>query len=300
MAKPKSSTIIICTMLFFFGLVISFPFQNLRGFIFDKIYASTGILIVAEDIHLLLLGWPGVGMKKVNVSLPVGDNDIELSSEKLQVRARLSHWFVPSISLYLKELKKGGDLYIKAGRRFPMTHFNLEADALNLEQIAIPGLNQGVLGTIDSDLSFSYDQSEPSRSSGYVTLSGHGIKTPPYLINNPMFGPAFQIPGLVLGSIEVVGEVNNGAFEVQKFQIGSPKSDLSATLTGDLKFERTLDDSTVNFTLKVHMDPKILNNPENNTFLAFFSAYKTDKVGEYSMRWVGTVKQIMGNPIPVR
>src|SRR5262245_48987430 len=113
MKMPKASTVITCFIIFGVCLVFSLPFQNLKGWIFGKIYNATKILIVAEEIYPSFFGWPGIGIRNVNISLPVGDDEMEFASEKLIFRLRPAGLFPPALAISMKmtNLKKGGDLY---------------------------------------------------------------------------------------------------------------------------------------------------------------------------------------------
>src|SRR5437899_1786864 len=55
--RPKISTIFICIGLFLFFLLICFPYQNLKGYIFGRIFKETGITVVADDIYPSFFGW---------------------------------------------------------------------------------------------------------------------------------------------------------------------------------------------------------------------------------------------------
>ena len=62
MKRPKLSTIFIGFGLFIFFLLLRFPYQNVRGWLFGLIYKNTGIYVLADEIYLSLFGWPGVGI----------------------------------------------------------------------------------------------------------------------------------------------------------------------------------------------------------------------------------------------
>lgn len=304
MPKPKKSTLFLCVAVFIVGLIYFFPLQNLKGAIFEKIYQSTGILIVAEEIHPLFLGWPGIQINNVNVTLPVGRDDIELSSKSMSVRARLSSSFTPSASLAFSQLKGGGDLYLQFGQRSKVISIGMESDAFNLGQIKLPGLGQGVQGLLNADVSLNYNDAIFSDTKGSIELKGKGIKTPAILVNNPMLGPPFQIPELDAGDLDVRMKFSDGVMSISSFKLGNPKTDLSGSITGDAKLGLMLEQTQINLTLKLVFSQKILGNPEYKTFLDFLGAYRTATAGEYAMNWTASIGEILNLtralPTPVR
>jgi len=304
MTKPNKSTVLICIGLFFAGLVYMFPLQNLKGLIFQKIVEQTGVLIVAEEIHPLFFGWPGIGIKNVNVTLPVGMSDVELASQSMSFRLRLSWPFIPSVSLSFDELKGGGDLYLKVGQRGPQMSLVVDADKFNLSQIALPGLSQNMAGLLDSDISLRVNEAVFSETRGNVVIKGKSFKTPAILVNNPLLGPPFQIPELEAGDLDVRLKLDEGNVVIQSFKLGTPQTDLSGSITGDAKLGMAPIDTQLNLTLKLVFSQKILANQEYKTFLDFLGAYRTNTPGEYAMNWTATVAEILNLtkalPTPVR
>ncbi|NBX77325.1 MAG: type II secretion system protein GspN [Proteobacteria bacterium] len=293
MSKPKKSTLFLCVAVFIFGLIVFFPLQNLKGMIFQQIYQSTGILIVAEEIHPLLLGWPGIQINNVNVTLPAGGDDIELASKTLNVRARLGSSFIPSASLSFSELKGGGDLFLQFGQRGTVVSAAMESNAFNLAQIKLPGLHQRVEGILNSDISLKYNDALFSDTKGTIEMTGKSIKTPAILVNNPMLGPPFQIPELEAGDLDIKLKFNDGAMTISSFKLGNPKTDLSGSITGDAKLGLTPDQTQINLTLRLIFSQKILSNPEYKTFLDFLGAYRTGTAGEYAMNWNASIAEIL-------
>lgn len=304
MPKPKKSTILLCLVVFLVGLIVFFPLQNLKGAIFEKIYQSTGILIVAEEIQPLLLGWPGIQINNVNVTLPVGQEDVELAGKSLSVRGRLNSSLIPSASLFFKELKGGGDLFLQLGQRGTIVALAVSSDAFNLGQIKLPGLGQSVQGLLNSDVSLKYNDALFSDTKGSIEFKGSGIKTPAILVNNPMLGPPFQIPELEAGDLDVKVKFSDGAMTISSFKLGNPKTDLSGSITGDAKLGMTPEQTQINLTLRLVFSPKILANPEYTTFLDFLGAYRTATAGEFAMNWSASIAEILNLtkalPTPVR
>lgn len=292
MAKPKKTTLLICFLVFISGLIFFFPLQNLKGLIFQKIYENTGVLIVAEEIHPLFLGWPGIEIKNVNVTLPAGEDDIELASKSMSFRLRLSWFFVPSVSLSFDELKGGGDLFLKFGERGASSTVVVSAEEFNLAQIKLPGIHQSIRGIVNGDVWVKYQETPFSDSKGNIQIQGKGVKLPPILVNNPMLGPPFQIPELEAGDLDIQLKLQDGGVAFQSFKLGNPSTDISGSLTGDAKLGDSPMDTQVNLTLRFVFASKIVSNPEYKTFLDFVGAYKTEKSGEYAMNWTASIRDI--------
>ncbi|NBX82010.1 type II secretion system protein GspN [bacterium] len=298
MAKVKKSTVFICLGVFLVGLLFFFPLQNLKGLIFQKIFESTGVLIVAEEIHPIFFGWPGIGIKNVNVTLPAGGSDIELASRSMTFRVRLSSAFIPSVSLAFDELKGGGDLFLLFGQSGAVTRIVAESDKLNLGQIVIPGLGRSLGGLLESDVSLKYNDAIFSETSGRMNLAVANFKFPATSVNNPMLGPPFQIPELNAGNLDVKLKFQDGVMSVSSFKLGTPQTDVSGGISGEMKMGANIFESQINLTLKLVFSPKIQDNPEYKTFLDFLGAYRTSKSGEYAMNWNASLQQLMSNPLP--
>jgi type II secretion system protein N len=304
MARPKSSTVLICLFVFLAGVVFMFPLQNLKGLIFQKIYDNTGVLIVAEEIRPLFFGWPGIEIRNVNVTLPVGDSDLELASKTMSFRIRLSSFFIPSVSLSFDELSSGGDLFLQFGQSGNTDVAFVESDKFNLGQITIPEINQSIQGFLNSDAYLKIDNSKLSNTKGQIKLKGTNIKLPMILVNNPMLGPPFVIPELEAGDLDVLIKIQDGLVSLNNFKIGNPNTDFSGGITGEARLGESTNDTQLNLTLRFLFSPKIINNQEYRTFLDFVGAYKTVKSGEYAMNWNASLGEILNLtkalPTPVK
>lgn len=300
MKKPRASTIITVICLFFFFLLFAFPFENLKGYIFSKIYAQTNILLVADEIHPSFLGWPGIGIKNVNVSIPVGDSELELASEKLTFKVGLLGLFppIPSASMNLKNLKKGGNLYIDFGQGGNKLLVLLEADKVNLEQLGFTGLAEPIRGLISSDSKVTIDQADLSKSTGKVELNGENLKTPAHMVEG-MPGLSFLIPGMQIGKLEGLVQIKNGVVEFTKFKIGDTGSDLSGSISGEMRLAQDLNRSNLNLTLRLQLSSKILQDPQSKTFVSFLEGYQNGAPGVYAMRWNATMAELTGLTIKV-
>lgn len=293
MAKPTKTTVLVCVLVFFSGLVFFFPLQNLKGLIFKKIVETTGVLIVAEEIRPIFFGWPGIEIKNVNVTLPTGQGDIELSSKSMTFRLRFSSFFIPSVSLSFEELKGGGDLFLKVGQRGEVNVAQLESEHLNLAQVTIPGINRSIQGVLESDGWIKFDTLHLPNTKGHLSLKGKNIKLPMIVVNNPMLGPPFIIPELDAGDLDVSIKVQEGVVSLSNFKIGSPSTDLSGAVTGEVKLGETSNDTHLNITLRFLFGPKIHSNQEYSAFLGLLSNYKTATAGEYALNWNASLGEIL-------
>lgn len=294
MAKVNKRTVLICVGVFLLGLIFMFPLQNLKGLIFQKVFEQSGVLIVAEEIYPVFLGWPGVGLKNANVTLPVGEgSDIGLSSKTVTLRLRLMSSLVPGVSLALDELKGGGDLFIRFGQKGPLLNLGLDSKELNLSQIRIPGLGSSIEGVLKSDIDLKYNDQVFSETKGSLRLKGTQIKLPAILVNNPMLGPPFQIPELVAGDLDVKVSIKDGNMAIQSFSLGNKNTDVSGSILGEAKLGTSPSETQINLTLKISFSPKILENQEYKTFLDFLGAYRTGTAGEYAMNWTASINEIL-------
>lgn len=297
--RPKFSSMIIVFVLFLVFLFFSFPFENLKGQIFAQIYSMTRILIVADEMSFSFFGWPGVSLRNVNVTLPLGENELELASEKLAFKVGLGGLFPPSPSatMNLKRLRKGGDLYMRFSQSGNVFNVKLEASAVSLEQLALPGLSRPLQGSIGSNSNVKVDRADLSKSLGSIEIRGDGLKTPAQMVEG-MPGMSFAIPGLNIGKIETIINLKNGMVELTSIKLGDAQSDLSGTVTGNIKLGQDLQRSQVDVTVRLQLSQKILQDPQNKTFVSFLEGYQI-RPGEYGMRWNAMVAELSGLSIKI-
>lgn len=300
MKKPKISTVLTVVVLFAVFFIFAFPFENLKGYIFSKIYSQTNILIVADEIYPSFFGWPGIGIKNVNVSIPLGENELELASEKLTFKVGLLGLFppIPSASMNLKKLKKGGDLYVDFGQGGKKLFVILDAQKVNLEQLGLPGLTEPIQGLISSDTNVTVDQSDFSKSSGKISLKGENLKVPPYMVEG-MPGLSFLIPGMKVGKLDGQIALKNGSIDLTTFKFGEPNSDLSGSFSGEIKLAQDIQRSSINLTVRLQLSSKILQDPQAKTFVSFLEGYQTKTPGDYAMRWNAMISELTGVTIKV-
>lgn len=295
MKMPKWTTLIICFVLFLFFLVLTFPFQNLRGFIFGKIYQTTRIMITAEDMYLSLFGWPGLGLNNVTASIPMGMGEIDLASEKLIVRVGVSGLLppAPAISMSLKKLKKGGDLFVKMSQTKSRMSGAVEASGVELSQVAIPGMAEPIPGKLDLDGDFSIDTTDFAKSTGSAKLDLTKLKIPAQNLQGII------LPVLKVGDIKGKLTMKNGAGEINNFQIGSKDSDIKGTITGDLKMAANAMASVLSLNIKLNLTEPFRQNPNSATFVSFLDSFRTGTPGEYNIKVSASLNEFSTNAVGV-
>lgn len=296
MQKPKASTVLVAFLVFIVTSIFFFPFNNLRGNIFGQIYAKTGIVLVADDMSLTFFGWPGLVLYNVNVTLPVGTGEIELASEKLVFKVGLSGLFPPSpsVSLNLKKLKKGGDLYINLAQSGNATNVKIDAEEVNLEQIAVPGLGENIPGLVNINGKMSIQKNDFSKSTGSLDIQGKDLKIPHQVVGSAAQGFSFDIPAMQVDKFAFVVNIKNGSLEFTNVNMGTPTSDLRGSITGDLKLGQRFEQSILNLTLKLQLANKILQDPQAKTFTSFLEGYTLKTPGEYGMKWFASIQELSG------
>lgn len=290
MKRPSIGKILLCFGIFLFFLFVTFPYQKLRTLVFKKIYDNSGITISADSLALNLLGWPGVSLKNANVSLPAGNSEITLNSKSLITRVRLAGFLppVPAISLSLDELKGGGDVFARLAQYGDTVRVLAEASKANLAQVAIPGFPEPIPGILDMDADLVLNQADLSKSTGSFELDLTKLSI-----------PALNLQGIILpvlnfGDVKAKVSIKNGVAEILNFKIGSKGSDITGSITGEMRLGQTLQASALNLTLKLSLSPSYVANPQGATLVSLLESYKNSK-GEYGLRWNATIQDMTVN-----
>jgi type II secretion system protein N len=288
--RPRLSTLFICFLMFVFFVVILFPYQSLKGYIFNRIYKQTGIYLVADDIYLSLFGWPGIGMKNVDATIPFNGRELEFSSQKMIARVGLAGLFPPTASYSLKAtgLKKGGDLFAKFSQNKGGTNAQFWTEEVNLEQF-FTSSTDAVKGIITSDGSLSYDATDLSKSQGYVNLNLTKLKTPAQNLQGII------IPDVNFGAIKSKINIRNGGVEINSFQMGGTNSDVTGSISGDIRLGTNLMRSVLNITLRLELSNQFRDNPNSATIVSVFNSIDNTKPGTYAMKWATSVEGIVNN-----
>lgn len=291
MNRPKLTTILLGVGLFLFFLLLTFPYKNLKGYVFGKIQAATQIQIVADDLYPTFFGWPGVAIRNATVTIPMGASDIELTAEKVVARVGIGGLFPPTplVSMSISGLKGGGDLYLSFSQSKSSTSVRAESDALELGQIAIPGMSGRISGKVDLDGKFVIDQQDLSRSTGEATLDCKNIKIPPQNLQGIVFPP------LPLGPTKAKIAIKNGTAELATFQFGEPTADFRGSATGDLRLGANLMASFLNLTIRIQLTDKFKANPQSATIVSFLESFKTATPGDHAMKWSATLQDMTTN-----
>ncbi len=294
MTRPNTSTVLICIGLFFVFVLLKFPFRNLKGYLFNKIYSQTRILLVAEDIYPSLLGWPGVGITNVDVILPVANQELELYCKKLIFRVGIGGLFppIPSISLTLRSLKKGGDLFLRYRNKKTITDVLVDASNINLDQLMSGWLSQPLNGTISGVATLSIDQANFSQSMGDIDLHAEKLKLPTQNLQG------FILPELNIGSLWAKMIMKNGVVEFSNLQIGDRSSDLSGSVNGEIRLGSEPTSSQLNITLRFQLSERYRKLAEVQSLISFLEGSFKSSRGGYAMRWSSRLADMRMNVFP--
>jgi len=299
--KPKISlkALMIGFGLFFVFLLYSFPYSNFRGHIFKKIYEATGVYLVADEIYPSFFGWPGIGIKKVSVTMPMGSTSFDLGCEKLLFRVGLAGIFppVPSVSMSLKRLKEGGDLYVNLGDGNPVKTADWEATDVSLGQLLEE--SSRIEGLLNSEGSLEYHTTDFSQSSGFANLNIEKLKTMSKLIEMSS-SYSFLIPSLTLGSVKGKVAIKNGIAEISQLQFGESDSDVQGTISGNIRLGKTIEQSQLQIVVKMQIANRILQDPQSATFVSFLDSYRTSTPGDYAMKWVASISDFTAAGLSLR
>lgn len=288
--KLKTSTVLISVGLFLLFLLLAFPFQNLKGYIFGQIYKSTRILIVADEIYLSIFGWPGIGIRNVDATFPVGREELSVSAENMVVRVGIGSLFPPSpsITLDLSGLHGGGDLYVRASKAGGVVHAYIDADEVDLSQFDFPGLQSPVQGVITADADLAWNEADLAKSQGEITLKAVKLVSPP--VPNPMF----PLPSMEIGGLDAKIYIRNGAIEANKFQLGDPTSGVRGTVEGNLRLGKDLLASFLDLTLRIELAEKYRNDPQASALVSVLKSFERSP-GDYGMKWNSSLGGMMSN-----
>lgn len=293
MTRPRTHTIFIASGVFLLLLLLKFPFGNLKGTIFNRIYSQTRILLIAEEIYPYFFGWPGIGVKNVDVTLPVAGEELSLSCKKLVLRVGLGSFFppTPSVSLSMKSLKKGGDLYVKYRRLKTRTTVGVDASEVSLAQLTWPGFSQPVDGMLNAEADFTMETTNLAQSTGGIELTVKQLTIPTQNLQGII------LPEMKIGALKAKIIVKNGMADFSSFQIGSKESDLQGTVMGDLRLGSELRDSQLNLTLRFQLSDRYRQLQEVQSLVLFLDSYKSSK-GGYAMRWNSRIGDLTTAPFP--
>lgn len=293
MERPKASSVAIGIVLFLFFVLITFPFGNLRGVIFGKIYKATGVTLVADEIYPSFFGWPGIGIKNADVTFPLADGELELSCKKLIVRVGVGSLFppAPSISMKLVGLKKGGDLYVKFSQAKDQINTRFDADSVNLHQFTVPGLPEPFSGILSASGSIHFDSEDPAKSNGKISLDAEKFRVPAQNMQG------FIFPAMSIGSVKGLLNIRNGIAEITKLELGTKDSDLGGNASGEIRLAKNFLSTFLNITLRLTLSNRYRQNPQSETLVSLLNTFKTAKAGEYAMRWNITLMDMRTNPL---
>ncbi|MBM4303488.1 MAG: type II secretion system protein GspN [Deltaproteobacteria bacterium] len=294
MKKQIGLKILGLALFFIVMLFVFFPIDNLKGYIFEQVYKESGVLLRSDSIYFSSLGLPGIGMKNVNVTIPIGDQEIDLWSERVTLRTAITGFFppLPGVSLKISDLKNGGDIYTKIGKGGSSISFYLEGKKINLEQIgskSAPPLK----GTLNINSDILLNETDVSQSAGYFKIDVENMFLNQQNISPPdpsMAAFSFIIPAMKIGKLKGLLKMKNGLLEISQFKFGEDSSaDFKGSVNGEFKVEKSFEQSAMTIALRLQLSQRILENPEAKTFVTFLSSYQTSP-GEYGLKWSATVQ----------
>jgi hypothetical protein len=195
----------------------------------------------------------------------------------------------------MTNLKQGGDLFLKFAQPMGGISAYIDASKVNLEQIHIPHVQETLGGIVDAESDISVSTSDLSKTTGYVEVKAEKLKTPNYMVDVP--GMPFLIPGMAIGPLEIKTSIKNGVVDIPTFRFGKPDSDLSGTLTGEVRLGKDYLKTFLSLTLRLAISKRILENPQNTTFLNFLNGFQTSTPGNYAMKWSASIQEMIASPL---
>lgn len=290
MKMPKAKTISISIGLFLFFLFLSFPYKNIKGYIFGKIYEKSQIFLAAEDVGPIILGWPGIKLYKFSAVVPLDSgSELELAGDKLSARIGLAGLFPPMISksVNISGMKKGGDIYFRQYDSKNSLGLQFDLYKLVIAQLFPTSVQDIVSGIVTGDGDFDFDWKTPTKSKGEAKLDVSELKMGSQNLQG------FIIPAVSIGELKAKMSMKNGVLEFTQFQFGNDTSDLKGTITGDLRVGSNFMQSYLNLTLRLSVAQSLRNNPKATSILMFLDGtYKSTKSADYLMRWSGMLEEI--------
>jgi type II secretion system protein N len=282
--RTRTGKVLAAIALFLFFLVWCFPYQNLRGYVFGRIYAATRIYVTSDDMTLSLLGWPGIRLTKVTAIVPLQTGDMEISAERAVVRVGIGRLFPPApmVSASFEGLKNGGDAYIKVvpGR----TRLGLKAslDDVALVQFPLPTLNAVMAGRLSGKIDVDVDLAQLSKTVGLVELTGHDVTIPSLDLKHVI---GVELPPLKLGELALRLRAQNGCAEIQTAQFGGKEADLSGSAVGDLRLADEVSQMFLTLTLRMELAEKYKSDPRSATLVSFLETFQGATPNKYGLGW---------------
>jgi len=294
MKKKKFWNVLLCIGIYLLFVLLLFPFQNLRGKLFDTVYKNSRITLQSDDMGIALLGWPGVTLYNADVSVPMQGGPLNILSEKLTARIGIGGLFpfVPVVSVFFQQLSGGGNFYAKIKKAKTSFSAVLELDGVNLNQFEFASFSD-LKGKLDGDGDLFIDKADPTKSSGYLDFTASGFTLPPQ--NYPGI---LALPELKFGSLLAKVTINNGVANFNNVKLGDAKSDIQGELTGELKLAKKFDQTRVNVRFKVKLSDKIKKSSDAATLVSLLKNHqsKTDP-NTYDIKWNFTIAQVKANPL---
>lgn len=285
MKRPKTKTILLISALFIVFLILRFPYSNLRGFIFSKIYKASGITVVADDLYPAFFGWPGVRVTNAHVTVPLGANTLSISAKRMTFRVGLAGIFppLPAVIAHLDQIEGGGDVYVRIGKGSDRLVVYTNITELNVAEIHYSALEEAPAGKLDLKATIDLNMNDLPQSSGSVDLIGKGLSTPSIFVPMSM-NYGFSVPRCSIGEIKGHIPIKAGTIDFSGFTIGNSQSDLSGQFVGDIKLNKNPNATAVNVGMKLYLSDKYRTNPQALTLISFLNTYRYSTPGAYGLK----------------
>lgn len=294
--RSRTGKIVAGVALFLFFLVWCFPYQNLRGYVFEKIYGSTRIYMTSDDMTLSLLGWPGIRLTNVTAIIPLQTGgEMEVAAQSAVIRVGIGRLFPPApmVSARLDGLKRGGDAYVKVVPGRTRLGVKASLDEVVLDQFPLPVVNAAMAGKLSGSVDLDVDLANPAKTTGKVDLNGAGVTVPSLDLRTTMLG--VELPPLKMGDLAARLRAQNGAAEIQTFQFGGKDADLSGSATGNLRLADTLAQMFLTLTLRLELAEKYKSDPRSATLVSFLETFKGATPNKYGLGWNASIGEMQAD-----
>lgn len=289
--QSRTGKIFGIVALFLFFLVWCFPYQNLRGYVFEKIYNATRIYMTSDDMTLSLLGWPGIRLTNVTAIVPMQNTEMEVTAQSAVIRVGIGRLFPPGlmVSAALDGLKKGGDAYVKVIPGRTRVGVKVDLEDVALMQFPLPMVNAAMAGKISGTVDLDADIASPSKTTGKIDLKGAGVTVPSLDLKQTI---GVELPPLKLGDLAMRLKAQNGAVEIQTAQFGGKDADLSGSAVGDLKLADTLSQMFLTLTVRLELAEKYKSDPRSATLVSFLDTFKGSTPNKYGLGWKASIGEM--------
>lgn len=279
--------------VFLVFLVLKFPEGRLQNYVIAHariLMQNEGLSFSAEKVQLSFILGPAI--KFYNVEIKALDDDSKaLKISYLKLRPKISSLLAKNKKVGVSAELLGGELSGTVGGSATSFFINLDLDHLNLGQstlfrrYTIVELKAELDGTVKMD----FDSSNPTQTDGKILLKAKNIHIP----DQVAYG--FNLPNLKISQCSLDIPIEGGKADFRLVECGKDlkTDDIVGTISGQIAFEKTVDDSKVNLRTVFQLSQNIINAfPLLDALLA--NAKTSD--GKYLYRIGGVIGGL--SPIP--